>query len=122
MVSLGARASRPRLILGILLLEARARRTRSQGRHLRAALDSRSELSIIRSGAVTTGPNSGFEILVPGRQDCSPSKIPLSGAPISFVGPLHFFFPAIYGVFGTSTQSVFTFVLSLPVLSTDTTS
>jgi hypothetical protein len=27
-----------------------------------------------------------------------------------------------YGVFGTSTQSVFTRVLSLPVLSTDTTS
>lgn len=28
----------------------------------------------------------------------------------------------LHGVFGTSTQSVFTFALSLPVLSTDTTS
>jgi len=71
---------------------------------------------------VTTGPDSGFEIFVPGRQDCSQSLIPLSGAPISIVGPLHFFFYDIYGVFGTNTQSVFTFVLSFPVLSTDTTS
>jgi len=43
---------------------------------------------------VTTGPDSGFEIFVPGRQDCSQSLIPLSGAPISIVGPLHFFFYA----------------------------
>jgi hypothetical protein len=28
---------------------------------------------IIRIGAVTTGPNTGFEIFVPGRQDCSQS-------------------------------------------------
>src|SRR5438067_7936170 len=31
-------------------------------------------------------PNSGVEIFVPGRQDCSPSEIPFTGAPISFVG------------------------------------
>jgi len=30
-----------------------------------------SRLGIIRIGAVTTGPNTGFEIFVPGRQDCS---------------------------------------------------
>ena len=43
-------------------------------------------------GAVTTGPDSGFEIFVPGRQDSSQSEIPLSGAPISFVGTAPFFF------------------------------
>jgi hypothetical protein len=43
-----------------------------------------------KNGAVTTGPSTGFEIFVPGRQDCSQSEIPLSGAPISFVAPLHF--------------------------------
>lgn len=52
----------------------------------------RSLRSIICGGAVTTGPSTGFEIFVLGRQDCSLSGIPFSGAPISFVASLHFCF------------------------------
>lgn len=55
-----------------------------------AELAPRSCASIICVGAVTTGPSTGFEIFVSGRQDCSQSEIPFSGAPISFVAPLHF--------------------------------
>jgi hypothetical protein len=45
----------------------------------------------ISGGAVTTGPCTGVEISVPGRQDCSQSEIPFTGAPISLSAPLHSF-------------------------------
>jgi hypothetical protein len=61
-------------------------------RVLRLLLPNPPRLRDHRLGAVTTGPSSGFEIFVPGRQDSSQSEIPFTGAPISFVGaaPLRF--------------------------------
>jgi hypothetical protein len=59
----------------------------------RRACRLRAFCAMIRSGAVTTGPNSGIEIDCPGASGRPQSLNPVSGAPISFVGtaPLSFF-------------------------------